>query len=405
MKIHWDKQYIYWGATAFLVVAASMLFYYGIFRMSTIISTLNKILEMFMPIIYGGVIAYLLNPILKTYENRIVYPYLERKKVSVTQRMRKVIRYIGIFICLLVLILAVYGIISMILPEIINSIVRFINNYPKYERNITKWVESILNNNPDINSLVINMIDNFSEKAESYLSNNILPQLRDVLRQFSAGLFDVAIFLKNVLIGVIISVYILADKEMFKKKNKKIAYAVLPKKRAEQLFVYLRFTDKTFGGFLSGKLLDSLIIGILCYVGCNILKMPYTLLVSVFVGVTNIIPFFGPYLGAIPSALLILMVNPMKCLYFIIFILILQQFDGNILGPKIIGNSTGLSSFMVILAILIGGGLFGVFGMFIGVPVCAVIYSTCWQAIDRRLEKKGLPLDLDEYDHEKCEQE
>ena len=159
----------------------------------------------------------------------------------------------------------------------------------------------------------------------------------------------------------------------------------------------LQYINNTFGGFIIGKLLDSLIIGIMCYIGATWLNFPYALLISVFVGITNVIPFFGPFIGAIPSAILILMVNPMQCLYFILFIFALQQFDGNFLGPFILGDSTGLSSFMVIVAILVGGGLFGVFGMFIGVPVCAIICTIFANAVRRRLDKKNLPTDVEFY--------
>mgnify|MGYP000287864072 CR=1 FL=1 len=181
--------------------------------------------------------------------------------------------------------------------------------------------------------------------------------------KYICELLDLLVFLKNFLIGAIVSLYILADKEGFIAKAKMAVYAALPTKWATFLVHSMRFTHKTFGGFISGKILDSAIIGVLCYVGTSIIGTPYAILVSVIVGVTNVIPFFGPYLGAVPCILLILLVDPIQSLYFLIFILILQQFDGNILGPKILGESTGLSSFMVIVAIMVGGGLFGVPGM------------------------------------------
>ncbi|HOO28395.1 MAG TPA: AI-2E family transporter, partial [Lachnospiraceae bacterium] len=191
--------------------------------------------------------------------------------------------------------------------------------------------------------------------------------------------------------------YLLASKELFCAQAKKLSYALLREERANNLINNMRFANKTFGGFLVGKILDSLIIGIICFVGTSILKIPYALLISVIVGVTNMIPFFGPYLGAIPCAIILIMINPMKCLIFLIFILILQQFDGNILGPKILGNSTGLSSFWVIFAITIFGGLLGILGMFIGVPLFAVIYSAIKTFVNQRLIKKQLPADTTFY--------
>jgi predicted PurR-regulated permease PerM len=197
------------------------------------------------------------------------------------------------------------------------------------------------------------MLNNYSAQAQDYLTTTILPQLQAMLKNISAGVFDLLIFLKNFLIGAIVSIYLMVDKEEFVAKSKMLTFVILPNRWANFLIHAMRFTSKTFGGFISGKLLDSAIIGVLCYIGTIILGTPYALLVSVIIGVTNIIPFFGPYLGAIPSIFLILLSDPIQSLYFAIFVLILQQFDGNILGPKIIGESTGLSSFLVIVSILV----------------------------------------------------
>lgn len=397
MKFRWENKYLYWGVTAFLVVAASLLFYFGIFQMGILLSGIGKVLSILMPIIYGAAIAYLINPILCFFESKMVYPFMKDRKLQVTKTKKKIIRYSGVFVAEALMILIVYALISMVLPEIIKSIVSIINNFPRYVDSVTNWIEHVLENNPDINALVIDMIDRYSVKAENYLTQDILPQLQNVLKQFSTGVWGVITFLKNAVIGIIVSIYILFDKEGFKGKIKMAMFALLSKTNAEKILASLRFTDKTFGGFISGKILDSFIIGILCYIGTLIMGTPYSMLVSVVIGVTNVIPFFGPYLGAIPCAFLILLVDPLQCLYFVIFIIILQQFDGNILGPKILGGSTGLSSFMVILAILIGGGLFGIFGMFVGVPVCAVIYAGCWRLINRSLSGKNLPTDVDNY--------
>ena len=205
------------------------------------------------------------------------------------------------------------------------------------------------------------------------------------------------VFLKNFLIGAMISIYLLYGKESYVAQGKRLLYCLFSTQTTNNIIRDLQYVDKTFGGFIIGKVLDSLIIGILCYIGTTILNLPYALLVSVIVGVTNVIPFFGPYIGAVPSAVLILLVNPIQCIYFVIFILLLQQFDGNFLGPKILGGSTGLSSFMVIVAILVGGGLFGIFGMFVGVPACAIICTVIRNGIQSRLEKKKMPIDLESY--------
>ena len=290
----------------------------------------------------------------------------------------------------------------MILPQLIRSIMNIIYSFPYYVKVIEKWLNSFVEHGWNMNSDMIDMINQYSTKAQDYLTTNILPQMQDMLKNVSAGIFDILIFMKNFLIGAIVALYVLTDKEKFVAKSKMLVYAVLPHKWANTLIHSMRFTHKTFGGFIYGKLLDSAIIGVLCYIGMLLLHMPFPILVSVIIGVTNVIPFFGPYIGAIPCIFLILVVDPIKGLYFAIFILLLQQFDGNILGPKILGESTGLSSFMVIVAILIGGGLFGIPGMIAGVPVFAVLYAMVWRLIDHSLVERKMPVEEETYVNIDC---
>lgn len=397
MKFRWDNKYLYWGVTCFCVVAASILFYFGIFHMSILIHGISTILNILMPIIYGAVIAYLLNPVVNFLERKVIFSLLEKRKIKVSRKLSTFIRYLVILVSLAVMGWVIYALVMLILPELIRSIINIINNFPNYVNSVQDWIIKLMEDNDDLSYTMLTMFERYSAKAETYLTQEILPRLQQTLRQVSAGVFDVLNFVKNVLIGAIVSIYILGDKEGFVGRSKMILYALFPTKYVNHVIHTMRFTHKTFGGFINGKILDSIIIGILCYIGTSIMEMPYYILVSVVVGVTNVIPFFGPYLGAVPCALLILLVDPMKCLYFVIFIIILQQFDGNILGPKILGESTGLSSFMVILAILVGGGLFGIFGMLVGVPVCAVLYALTWQAVEKSLKEKQLPSELDKY--------
>lgn len=391
MKYRWDNRYLHWGVTAFCVIAASMLFYYGIFHMNTLIVGIKTFLQIMAPIIYGVAIAYLLSPIVNFLEKKIVYPLLKKKNIHLEKRGKRVLRWISVILSLCLLMVIIYALVMMILPQLIRSIMNIIYSFPYYVQVVEKWLNSIVEKGWDLDDTAIDMLNKYSLQAQEYLTNNILPQMQAMLKNISAGVFDVLTFLKNFLIGAIVSIYVLADKELFVAKSKMIVYAAFPTKWANILIHAMRFTHKTFGGFISGKILDSAIIGVLCYIGTTIMDMPYAILVSVIVGVTNVIPFFGPYLGAIPCILLILLVDPIKSLYFAIFILVLQQFDGNILGPKILGDSTGLSSFMVIVAILIGGGLFGVPGMIVGVPVCAVIYAAVWKIIVHALNDKKMP--------------
>lgn len=360
MKFRWNKKYLYWGMTAFCVVAASMLFYFVLFRMDVLFSGIRKLISIMMPVVCGAVIAYLLIPIVNFQEEKF-YKYLkEKKQITLNRKQKNITRYVTIITSLIFAFVVIYSLLSMIVPSIIESVINIINDSPRYVQNIRHWLESLLKNNPEIRTTVFEYLNKYSPRVENFLNGEVLPQMKAVLQRLTTGVFGTLVFIKNLLIGLIISIYLMAGKEGFVSQSKMFIYAFFETERANAVIRAFRFTHKTFGGFIGGKIIDSVIIGILCYIGTSMIGTPYTLLVSVIVGVTNIIPFFGPYLGAIPSAFIILMVNPMQCLYFLLFILLLQQFDGNILGPKILGNSTGLSSFMVIVAILLFGGLMGV---------------------------------------------
>lgn len=397
MKFRWEKKYLYWGITAFCVIAASILFYFGLFRMGTLKSGLATIIDILAPLIYGAVLAYLLNPMVRFLENSVIYPLMRRLGKECKKVGTKIIRMCCVLLVLLFFLFCIYGLIALLVPEIFSSITNIVNNFDRYVRNIQAWIEQLLKDNPDMRESMIGVFDTVSSRAEVWLTTELLPQVNVMVREFSTGLWGMVTFLKNFLVGVIVSIYLMYSKEIYIAKAKQLLYAVLKPEKSNMILRDLRFVDKTFGGFIIGKIIDSIIIGILCYIGTALLGTPYALLVSVVVGVTNVIPFFGPYIGAIPSIVLILLVNPLQALYFAIFILALQQFDGNFLGPKILGGSTGLSSFMVIVAILVGGGLFGLIGMVVGVPICAVICVIVHNLIENRLRAKQLPLDLESY--------
>ena len=396
MKLRWDNQHVRWGVTSFLVIAASMLFYYGVFHMKTLITGIQTFLGILTPIVYGVVIAFLLTPVLNFLEKKIIYPLLARKEVSVGKKGRKAIRWACVILCMFLFLALIYALIMMILPELIRSIMGLIYSFPAYVKVIQKWLQSFIEK-WNLNSDALDTLNQSITTAQDYLTTNILPQMQEMLKNISAGVFELINFLKNFLIGAIVSLYLMADKEGFIAKAKMLTYAIFNTQHANFIIHSMRFTNRTFIGFFSGKILDSAIIGVLCYIGMNFLNMPYILLISVIIGVTNVIPFFGPYLGAIPSIFLILLVDPLQAIYFAIFILVLQQFDGNILGPKILGDSTGLSSFMVIVAILIGGGLFGIPGMIIGVPVFAVLYAAWEKFLFHLLARKDFPRDENIY--------
>lgn len=343
------------------------------------------------PVLYGIVLAYLLTPLVNSLEHKLLEPFFY-KYGGITPKRKKLIRALSVIATLIIMILAIYAFFSILIPNIVSSIKSISFQFPYYIRNLTQWSEKYLEDNPDVEALVLQVLDIYSVEFNDFLNNSIIPQMESLLRTVSLSLLGMLKVLWNFVIGIIISIYVLFSKETFAGQVKKMIYAIFPNKTGNRMIQNSRFVSETFIGFISGKIIDSIIIGFICFLGTTVLNMPYALLISVIVGVTNIIPFFGPYLGAIPSALLILMVNPVQCVYFVIFILILQQVDGNIIGPKILGGSTGLSGFWVIFSITIFGGIMGVPGMIVGVPVFAVIYAMVRSIINRQLERRGLPV-------------
>lgn len=397
MKIKFNRKMVTTGIIAFLVIAASICFYYLIFRSEAFSAKISAFFSILSPVLYGVIIAYLLTPIVNFIERRMLTPLFTRKNPVITTKKKKYMRVISVILSLLLILVLLYAFISVIVPEVSRSIIAISYQFPYYIRNLTQFSNKLLEDNPTLNDLFIQFVDDYSGEFTQFLNKTIIPQTQEILKHISLSLLSFIKTLWNVIIGAIISIYVLFNKELFAGQAKKIVYALINTDHANTFIKDVRFTSQTFIGFLSGKIVDSIIIGILCFIGLSILKMPYAILVSVIVGVTNVIPFFGPYLGAIPSALLILLVNPLKCLYFIIFIIILQQLDGNVIGPKILGQSTGLSGFWVIFSITIFGGLWGVAGMIIGVPLWAVIYALVKRTIGRRLKNKGLPCDTSDY--------
>lgn len=396
MKFKLKKDHVSLGITAFLVIAASILFYYFLFhwdRFSYGIDALNEIIS---PVLYGMILAYLLTPIVNSLEQKLLKP-LFIKKSPMNKKKRNWMRGISITLTVIIVLALLYGFFSVVIPNLISSIQSISLALPTYVNNLSKFLSKYLEANPDLQSVVNQVVTMYSTEFNQYVNTKMLPQMESLLRTVSLSIFSMLQVLWNLIIGLIISIYVLFSKETFAGQAKKITYSILPVKSANGLIRDMRFVSDTFIGFISGKIVDSIIIGLLCFIGATLLNLPYTLLVSVIVGVTNVIPFFGPYMGAIPSAFIILMVDPVKCLTFVIFIIILQQADGNFIGPKILGQSTGLTGFWVIFSITIFGGLLGVFGMIIGVPFFAVVYALVKRVVERRLTKKNLPVGTPSY--------
>ena len=377
------------GMTYFLVIVACILVYFAMLRIEAISNTFSKILDILKPVLYGCLIAYFLNPIVRKVDQYLV-PALE-KNMKNKEKAKNLSRSIGVAAAVVVMIAVVTALINMMIPELINSIRNLIFTLPSQINQLVKQVNNIKLDDSTMTSMLKNAMNEASTSLQNWIRTDLLNKVNELMTHLTVGLYTLVMEMFHAVVGVIVSVYILFGKEKFISQSKKAAYAIFPAERAN-LFIHIAVkTNEIFGGFIIGKMIDSIIIGILCFVGTSILNMPYAMLVSVIVGVTNVIPFFGPYIGAIPSAILIALTNPVKGIYFLIFILLLQQFDGNILGPKILGDSTGLSAFWVIVSILLGGGLFGIVGMLFGVPTFAVIYYVIKLLVDNKLEKKELP--------------
>lgn len=395
-KTNWNiRPYLAIGLTAFLVIIGSLLFFFLIDRYHGFAAIIGKMIGILQPITIGLVIAYLMTPVVN-FEERHLLP-LAQQKMKDSEKAKKLVRIVSVLGALIFFVLIIAVLLLMVIPELYKSINGMIGTLPKQVNDFMDWLNEYVSSDSEISSYLEIGLTKTTEFFENWAKTDFLPQTKNIMVGVTAGVISVVKLLLNVLIGIIVSIYVLMSKEVFIGQSKKLMYALLPGKSANAVIHTVHKSNEIFGGFISGKLLDSLIIGILCFICLSLMKMPYTVLVSVIVGVTNIIPFFGPYLGGVPSAILILLASPIQGVYFIIFIIILQQFDGNILGPAILGESTGLSSFWVVFAILVGGGIFGILGMIIGVPTFAVIYYVIRKVVNNILRKKKLPAGSSSY--------
>ena len=363
------KPYLYGMLAGFGAISLSILFFFLIYRFQGFGDAISKLTGILMPFIYGAVIAYLLKPVCNCVEN-----FLRR---LLPEKMGTAANMLAVAISLLFGILVVYALIMMIVPQLITSVTTLYYTARNNLNDFVDWAshQEIIASNQKLLDFIETSYDNLQDTLDNLVRTKLGPSMQSILSGAALGVMSFVTFLKNIIIGVIVSVYLLASRKKFGQQCKMILYSLIKPRWADIILEEILYADKMFGGFINGKILDSAIIGVLCYIGCLIFKFPSALLVSVIIGVTNVIPFFGPFIGAIPATLLILIQNPIKALWFVLFVLVLQQLDGNIIGPKILGNTTGLSSFWVLFAILLFGGLWGFVGMIIGVPLFAVIYD------------------------------
>ncbi len=382
------RRYASMGLTAFCVIAASILFFLVLYKYETVISAVKTVLGILEPIVFGFIIAYLMFPVVKFFEK-----YLTRglgNVIRTEKKARNISKGLSILLALIFWIALIAVLAVMVIPELYTNISSMIAALPDQIRHTSTEIVEFMQQEGMDSDIVKELTDKALAFFNNWVQTDFFKDMNVLFGHLTTGVISFFSTTFNIIIGIIVAIYVLNGRKTFKRQAKQMIYAAFSEKHAEILIDTLKESNQVFGGFIAGKLVDSLIIGILCFIVLYILKMPYTVLVSVIVGVTNIIPFFGPYLGAVPSAILILLANPAKGLIFILFILILQQVDGNIIGPKILGESTGLSAFWVVFSILLFGGLFGIVGMLIGVPLFAVIYRIISRIVDYRLRKKGL---------------
>ncbi len=397
-------------AAAVFVTGALLIIFYRILSnyedFRTSISDFNRIIS---PFVYGGVLAYLLCPV---YNLVVKWTYRQMsKKIKNKKRCLMISRVIASAVALLVLFGVVAGMLALVIPQLIESIVGIVDTLPARLDQVSALFDKFTANMS--NKVIADQINKYSQQLQEstikWAQETLLPGIGTMMQRVSASVILTVKTFLNIMIGIIITVYLLNGKEIFKAQTKKIIYSIMSKERANKIFEFGKYTNRTFGAFINGKIIDSIIIGVICFIAMSVLKLQYPILISTIVGVTNIIPFFGPFIGAIPSAAILFLVSPLQALYFIIMVIILQQFDGNIIGPAILGNSTGLASFWVMFAIVIGGGIFGFMGMVLSVPVFAVIYYYIGLAVGEKLKRKGLEphtneyIDFDSYNIEKDE--
>jgi predicted PurR-regulated permease PerM len=386
MKIEWNVRYLTIAAYALVVTCLSILFYLIASDFTIFSEKVSWFLGALQPIIIGAVMAYLFNFILEMIEKYILDPVITKGKIP---RLR---RTIGMILTYAVIGTLIYLFAIIIIPQLIASVARLVTLVTDNFDSISLWVTDQIQRlhiREDYLQYIVDWWNGVLDNALGFVTG-LIPVIGSIVGVILASIWNIAI-------GLVVSVYLLFDKDRFRALGRKVVYSIFHGPRANRTLELARRADTIFGRFLSGKILDSFIIGILTYIILLIFKMPFPILVSFIIGVTNIIPFFGPFIGAVPGVFIIAIVSPIQALWFIVIVILLQQFDGNILGPKILGDSLGISAFWILFSLLIAGKLLGFVGLIIGVPLFVFIYSIIKDNVERRLAKKGLPIETREY--------
>lgn len=396
MKKLKENKYFNIGLTIFLIIAACIIFFFLIFKLNLIIDSILWIIKLFIPFIIGFVFAYLLNPIVDFFQNKLFLNSIKKIKLKDDKKL-KISRYSSIFLTFIIVIIILVLSFDFIIPELLKSLEILIVNIPIYLEQIKNYLLGLIDNHKDLENIILNNYDAISTSLVNTINNNFLPKIEEWVVLFSNGLVGLIKVLYNTVLGFIISIYFLLDKENFQAQLKKVLYALFSVKKANSIIDSARYTDKIFGGFIMSKLTICLILALVTFIFLTIFNFPYAIIIALLVGITNIIPYFGPFIGGIPSALIILLQDPSKFWLLIIYLVAIQQIEGYYLEPKIMGMKTGIKSFWVLFAIIIFGGAFGLVGMIIGVPIFAIIYAYMGKKLNKILNKKKLPVETEKY--------
>ncbi len=389
------RKYVVWGVLAFLVLAAAIVLVFLFVQKDDFSDTFDKLTSALAPVFVGGVMAYVMNPLMSFFDRKISHFLL--KRVRKKKRALSFSKGLSLLLTLIVVALILGVLVYMLVPEITSTVDRLVEEVPGQAENFLEWFKSTVGDGSWFGNALATVVEKITAWFEDFVENGLFSFAGGLIGSVASGVLSVFGIIYNIVIGFVFSIYILLSKERFTASTKKFVFAAFKRKRANRIIRTARACHHKFTGAITGKILDSAIVGVLCFVGMTLFKFPYAALISVIVGVTNLIPFFGPYIGAIPSALLILFVDPLQCLWFVIFIIVLQQIDCNILDPKIVGDSIGLSAFWVLFSCVVFGSLFGILGLLLGVPAMACLHMIFGEITDERLHRKGLPTRTVEY--------
>ena len=395
MRLRNKSTYFKLGLTIFITGCALIVFFFTAQTVGDLTKYISIVVDVLKPFIIGFILAYLMCPVYNACVRRLRYAL--SKKFTDQKKIMKTAKAASLIVTFLLLIVIVAGLLYLVIPQMVDSIASLVVALPEYFDKVISWMQTKAQVYPQIWYPIENAVNNGNEKIMEWLTDKVLPASIDMVDNISAGVASVVSVFLNILIGLVSMIYMLASKDVFTAQSRKLCYATMKKYRAERVIAGAHNVNHTFGKFVSGNLLDSLIIGILCFIFMAIMGWPYAVLISVIVGVTNFIPFFGPFIGGIPSALLLCTDNIWTGIYFGIFTVVLQQVDGNVIKPKILGESIGLPSFWVMFSIVVGGGLFGFMGMILAVPVFALVWSYVGYRMNMKLDRNDLATELDDY--------